>query len=86
MSGAGARFRKGVCTNSYGMNCARLAGLPTLMVDRAEHMAREFELQLRKAHKQDFNPNAGTLEDQLMSAIRALDSSSIAKLVESNII
>ncbi len=37
------KFLPGVCPKSYGMNVARMAGLPSEIVDEAETIAIEFE-------------------------------------------
>lgn len=46
-------FEKGVCSNSYGMNCARLANLPASIITKAAEMSRKFreECSIEKASK-----------------------------------
>jgi DNA mismatch repair protein MSH6 len=44
------QFVPGVCPKSYGMNIARLAGLPEPVVHRAKFMSEQFETRLREAH------------------------------------
>jgi len=44
------KFSPGSCPKSYGMNVARLAGLPESVVKRASEMAQEFEHRLALAH------------------------------------
>jgi DNA mismatch repair protein MSH6 len=45
------KFIRGVCSKSFGMNVARLAGLPSSLVSRAHTMSQHFEERLEKAHK-----------------------------------
>uniref|UniRef100_A0A7S0GJU7 DNA mismatch repair proteins mutS family domain-containing protein n=1 Tax=Amorphochlora amoebiformis TaxID=1561963 RepID=A0A7S0GJU7_9EUKA len=44
------KFTKGICSNSYGMNCASLAGMPGRVVKRARDMAEHFKTCLELAH------------------------------------
>jgi DNA mismatch repair protein MSH6 len=44
------KFLKGSCPKSYGMNVAKLAGLPPSLVSRAQHMSESFERRLEQAH------------------------------------
>lgn len=44
------RFEPGTSPKSYGMNVARLAGLPESVVRRAREQAEEFEKAMAMAH------------------------------------
>eukprot|EP00744_Colponema_vietnamica_P022287 GILI01031999.1.p1 GENE.GILI01031999.1~~GILI01031999.1.p1 ORF type:complete len:855 (+),score=230.63 GILI01031999.1:192-2567(+) len=44
------KFKKGSCPKSYGMNVARLAGLPESVVKKASQMSQQFEDRLQNAH------------------------------------
>merc|ERR1712228_836916 len=40
------KFTKGICANSHGINCARLAGLPESILQRAMEKSKELELAM----------------------------------------
>ncbi|MES1915375.1 MAG: hypothetical protein MHM6MM_007332 [Cercozoa sp. M6MM] len=42
------KFVPGACKSSFGMNVARLAGLPASIVRRAAQVAQEFEVHCQK--------------------------------------
>merc|ERR1719482_577408 len=44
------KFRRGLCPKSYGMNVARLAGLPDSVVEAAAAKSNAFEEETRTAH------------------------------------
>ena len=46
------KFIPGTCPASFGMNVARLAGLPESVVSRAKQMSNQFERRLQVAHGQ----------------------------------
>mmetsp|Transcript_2807 Transcript_2807/g.6532 ORF Transcript_2807/g.6532 Transcript_2807/m.6532 type:complete len:1165 (-) Transcript_2807:166-3660(-) len=60
------KFTKGTCKNSYGMNCASLAGLPKSVVERAKSMAKNFEEALAIAHGQ--NHHSGLMKQILKNS------------------
>lgn len=63
------RFVEGVCTNSFGMNVARLAGLPDDVMGRARAMAQAFRAHLHHAHAVDYSSGMGT---QLVEVLRSM--------------
>mmetsp|Transcript_24375 Transcript_24375/g.43243 ORF Transcript_24375/g.43243 Transcript_24375/m.43243 type:complete len:633 (+) Transcript_24375:2-1900(+) len=80
------KFTKGVCRNSYGMNCASLAGMPESVVRTAKEMAQHFEECLAIAHGQDNKDNddkTNTHQDN-RSQIQISLISKIFKAVESS--
>ena len=42
------KFVKGECPNSFGMNVARMAGIPQCIIDRAKFKSSEFSANLTK--------------------------------------
>ena len=45
------KFTKGICRQSHGINCAKLAGLPQFMLDVAEQKARMFYEEMHEENK-----------------------------------
>ena len=41
------KFTKGICAESHGINCARLAGLPENMLQRAEEKSKELQVTMK---------------------------------------
>merc|ERR1711879_270829 len=46
------KFTPGVCTNSHGLNCAKMAGLTPAIVERAKMLSQNFEKEMTDRHKQ----------------------------------
>eukprot|EP00486_Rosalina_sp_Unknown_P002659 CAMPEP_0201575108 /NCGR_PEP_ID=MMETSP0190_2-20130828/20085_1 /ASSEMBLY_ACC=CAM_ASM_000263 /TAXON_ID=37353 /ORGANISM="Rosalina sp." /LENGTH=1395 /DNA_ID=CAMNT_0048004309 /DNA_START=28 /DNA_END=4215 /DNA_ORIENTATION=+ len=49
------KFTKGICNNSFGINCAKLAGMPQKMLMRAQEKADDLHKQM---HKEDNDGDA----------------------------
>ena len=67
------KFTRGVCKNSYGMNCASLAGLPATVVERAKAMASHFEDCLSIAHGQSSEGDSADFAHKVLSALKEGD-------------
>lgn len=44
------KFEQGICSNSHGINCAKMAGLPADIVSRAQHLSKTFESEMASRH------------------------------------
>jgi len=47
------KFEKGVCSNSHGINCAKMAGLSESVVKRAAFLSKKFEKDMSARHDND---------------------------------
>ncbi|MCB9678505.1 MAG: DNA mismatch repair protein MutS [Alphaproteobacteria bacterium] len=85
------RLREGGASRSYGIQCARLAGLPTPVVARARSLLKRFEKHAPRNERQqlslfgsaDAHPSAAEVEeeaevDALRDALRAIDPDSLS--------
>jgi len=52
------KAKKGVCSHSHGINCAKIAGLQPEIVDRAKEIATKFEQKMEAQH-----PGGGEASD-----------------------
>ncbi|KFK30776.1 hypothetical protein AALP_AA6G024700 [Arabis alpina] len=62
------RLTPGACPKSYGVNVARLAGLPDYVLQRAVIKSQDFELLYGKNHKQDDHKLAALIK-QIISSV-----------------
>jgi len=77
------KFTKGVCPKSYGMNVAKLAGLPESVVRRAGEMSESFERHLKVAHRVEKEEKDGQrvlLLRRIQQAIQQRDISLLIRL------
>lgn len=66
------RLTPGACPKSYGVNVARLAGIPTKLLQRANEKSSEFEANYGKRHKMTNDKHVSAQSDDKFSAIRDL--------------
>ncbi|XP_054801883.1 DNA mismatch repair protein MSH6 isoform X2 [Prosopis cineraria] len=68
------RLTPGACPKSYGVNVARLAGLPTSVLQKAAAKSREFEAKYGKHRKASLENNASnqSLADKMAVIIQKL--------------
>ena len=61
------KLKQGVCESSFGINVARIAGLPHEVIKKAKVKSEEFERDLKfeeiKAINKSFNSLIGLLEN-----------------------
>jgi len=58
------RVKEGVADRSYGIHVARLAGLPTTVIDRASELLQAFESKSVKPIDTELQPITPSLEFQ----------------------
>jgi len=66
------RLTPGACPKSYGVNVARLAGIPTSVLQRANEKSSDFEANYGKRHKMTKDKHVSAQSDDVFSAIRDL--------------
>lgn len=67
------KFVKGVAEQSFGMNVARLAGLPSAVTVRAREMSAKFERDLNSVQmRQELKTICGSLKNLDAAALRGL--------------
>lgn len=59
----------GTCPKSFGINVARLASLPTEVLDNAKRVSQEFEQEMADSHTK--NDNVISHKDQILAAINS---------------
>ena len=57
----------GTCPKSFGINVARLASLPTEVLDNAKRVSQEFEEEMADSHAKNVTSN----KDQILAAIHS---------------
>uniref|UniRef100_K3ZQ28 DNA mismatch repair protein n=1 Tax=Setaria italica TaxID=4555 RepID=K3ZQ28_SETIT len=66
------RLTPGACPKSYGVNVARLAGIPASVLQRANEKSNDFEANYGKRHRMIKDKHASAQSEDKFSAIRDL--------------
>jgi DNA mismatch repair protein MSH6 len=68
----------GTCPKSFGINVARLASLPTEVLDNAKRVSQEFEQEMADSHT--MSDNVQSHKDQILAAIHSGDWEELQRL------